>query len=114
MHVISQVLLVQARDVVQCECQVINGTLQWSAMIPGDPQIEDVILQLIHSFPVQECLHLLVHILQFCVVQLGTSPVSITLTSKLTGTSISTVDVTCRGGGNIRLIITVAGKLSKL
>ena len=30
-------------DVVQCECQVINGTLQWSAMIPGDPQSEDVI-----------------------------------------------------------------------
>ncbi len=54
------------RDVVQCECQVINGTLQWSAMIPGDPQSEDVML--IPSSLVQEYLHLLVHILQFYVV----------------------------------------------
>ncbi len=29
-------------DVIQCECQVINGTLQLSAMIPGDPQTEDI------------------------------------------------------------------------
>ncbi len=31
-------------DVIQCEYQVINGTLQWLAMIPGDPQSEDVLI----------------------------------------------------------------------
>ncbi len=54
-------------DVVQCECQVINGTLQWSAMIPGDPQSEDVIT---YSFLSGTGVHLLVHIPQFYVVYL--------------------------------------------
>ncbi len=32
-------------DVIQCECKVINGTLHWGlAMIPGDPQSEDVVI----------------------------------------------------------------------
>ncbi len=30
-------------DVVQCEC-VINGSLQWLAMMPGDHQLEDVLI----------------------------------------------------------------------
>ncbi len=90
-------------DVVQCECQVINGTLQWSAMMPGDPKSEDIIT---YSFlsGIQECL-------PYTTVLCSATTSPVTLTSKLTVTSTST-DVTCRSGSgeSNTTRLTVAGK----
>ncbi len=96
------------RNLIQCECQVTNGNLQWSAMIPGDPQSEDVIIET-YSFisgtgvPTSSGPYTTV----LCSVV--TSPV--TLTSKLTVTSTNAVDVSCRSGsGDIDTTrLTVAG-----
>ncbi len=89
-------------DVVQCECQVINGTLQWSAMIPGDPQSEDVTI-VTYTFlsgtgvPTSSGHYATV----LCSVL--TSPV--TLASKLTVTLTKVVDVICSRGGEINTAI---------
>ncbi len=95
-------------DVVQCECQVINGTLQWSAMMPGDPQSEDVIFPAYSSTGVPTSSGPYTSVL--CSVV--TSPV--TLTSKLNVTSTSTVDVICRSnsGGSNTTRLTVTGTIN--
>ncbi len=100
-------------DVVQCECQVINGTLQWSAMMPGDPQSEDIITYSFLSGTGVPTSSGPPYTTVLCSVL--TSPV--TLTSKLTVTPTNTVDVTCSrsGGGDINTTrLTVAGKFSSV
>ncbi len=94
-------------DVVQCEC-VINSNFQWLAMMPGDPQSEDVLIET-YSFlsgtgvPTSSGPYTTV----LCSVL--DSPVM--LTSKLTVTSINTVVVACKSssGDTNTTRLTVAG-----
>ncbi len=93
-------------DVVQCECQVINGTLQWSA---SDPQSEDIDVTFeTYTFfsgtgvPASSGHYTTV----LCSVL--TSPV--TLTSKLTVTLTKVVDVICsRSGVDTAIRLTPVG-----
>ncbi len=92
---------------IQCECQVSNGgILQWLAMIPGDPQSEDVTIET-YTF------------LSGTGVPTSSGPyttvlcsVLASLTSKLTVTSTTNaVDVTCRSGGEIN---RTSGRLTQV
>ena len=94
-------------DVVQCECQVINGTLQWSTMMPGDRQSEDIVT---YSFLSSTGMPTSFGQYTTFLCSVLTSPVI--LTSKLTVTSTSTVDVICKSisGDDNTTRLTVAGK----
>ena len=104
-------------DVVQCECQVTSDSplLLWLAR---DLQSEEDALNENYVFNSPIGVPRSSGPYSTVLCSATTSSLSITLTSKLTATLTTIVDVTCRdsgGGGNSNTTrLTVAGKLSTL
>ncbi len=103
-------------DVIQCECQVTSDTplLEWLAR---DLQLEEDVL--IETYLFSSRIGVPRSSGPYTTVLCSaTSGIPVTLTSKLTATLTTIVDVTCRnsgGGGNSNTTrLTVAGKLSSM
>ena len=99
-------------DVVQCECQVSSAILEW---LTRNLQSEDEVIATYTFLDLGRVLSSGPYSTVLCNVDESTSPA--TLTSKLTVTLTSTVDLMCRDDSgddqNINIVrLTVAGKLS--